>query len=65
VVARELELVGAACAQHGVALIVGGKGPWPEPAPHARLEREFAGLVRWMEELERALSGAGGKQRPT
>ena len=65
-VARELELVGAACARHGVALIVGGHGPWPEPMPHGRLEREFSGFVRWMEELERArAAAAAGKQRST
>jgi excisionase family DNA binding protein len=43
-VARRLS---AACAGAGVALVVGGRGRWPEALPCA-VVRDFAGLRRWM-----------------
>jgi excisionase family DNA binding protein len=50
--ASEAAAVGEACERAGVALVVGGRGPWPEPLPHGQLVRTFDGLRRWMEEIE-------------
>jgi excisionase family DNA binding protein len=55
--AAEATIVGEACARRGVRLVVGGRGPWPEPLPHGRVERTFEGLRAWMAEVERDLAG--------
>ena len=40
--ARQLELVGRACAAHGVQLVLGGEGAWPARPKHGRVVRDFA-----------------------
>ncbi len=60
VLAREVEELGAACARSGVALVVGGQGPWPDPMPHGRIERTFAGFDTWMQGLEASGNVARG-----
>ncbi len=52
--AAEATEIGEACGKAGVHLVVGGKGPWPEPLPHGQLVRSFEGLHRWMEGIEAA-----------
>lgn len=60
-IAEEAAAVGEACRASGVHLLLGGRGAWPDPPPYGRLEREFEGLRRWMEDVERgrAAEGAG------
>jgi len=58
VLAAEVAALAGACGRSGVHLLLGGKGPWPEPPPHGRVERTFPGLRRWMAEIESA--GARG-----
>ncbi len=50
--AAEAAEVGEACAGAGVGLVVGGKGPWPEPLSQGRLERTFEGLREWMNGID-------------
>jgi excisionase family DNA binding protein len=56
--AAEAGLLAEPCRRRGVQLIVGGSGPWPDPPPAGRLERTFAGLRRWMAEVERGTARA-------
>jgi MerR family transcriptional regulator, light-induced transcriptional regulator len=63
VLASELAVLSPVCRAAGVHLVVGGAGGWPEPLEHGHLERTFAGLVAWTEQVERAREGGGGAQR--
>jgi MerR family transcriptional regulator, light-induced transcriptional regulator len=51
--AREVELLAPACTARGVALIAGGKGPWPA-RPDLELQGSFAALDAWMRRFEAA-----------
>lgn len=46
--ARDASLVGQACREAGVALAVGGSGPWPEPLPHGDRFHGFAPFADWL-----------------
>jgi excisionase family DNA binding protein len=52
--AAEAATVGQACRRAGVPLLAGGRGPWPDPLPFGRLERTFAGLREFVDEVDRA-----------
>lgn len=43
------------CARHGVHLVMGGRGEWPEPPPHGTVVREFENLRPWMSTVEAAV----------
>ncbi|HVO21170.1 MAG TPA: MerR family DNA-binding transcriptional regulator [Anaeromyxobacter sp.] len=45
--------LGELCARRGVALIAGGRGPWPDPLPFGELIREFAELGVWIDSFGR------------
>ncbi len=51
--AAEAAAVGDACERAGVPLVVGGRGPWPDPLPYGQLVRTFDGLRRWLADVER------------
>jgi methylmalonyl-CoA mutase cobalamin-binding subunit len=53
---RQAELLGKACAESGVALCLGGSGPWPDPPPHGQRFRAIAPFVG----LARELAGTPG-----
>jgi excisionase family DNA binding protein len=42
---RQAEVLGAACARSGVALVLGGSGAWPDPPPAGE---RFHGLARFV-----------------
>jgi methanogenic corrinoid protein MtbC1 len=42
--AAQAERLGAACRARGVALALGGEGPWPDPPPHGVRLRSFREL---------------------
>jgi excisionase family DNA binding protein len=42
---RQAEVLGAACARSGVALVLGGSGAWPDPPPAGQ---RFHGLARFV-----------------
>ena len=47
---------GPLCEEHGVALVLGGLGAWPDPAPHLpRFQR-----VRTFRELSSSLEAVRG-----
>jgi MerR family transcriptional regulator, light-induced transcriptional regulator len=54
--ARQAEVVAAACREAGVELALGGSGAWPEGLPHARRFREIAPFVSRARDLAEARS---------
>ena len=42
---RQAEVLGEACSGSGVALCLGGSGPWPDPPPHGQRFRTIAPFV--------------------
>jgi MerR family transcriptional regulator, light-induced transcriptional regulator len=52
--AAVVDALGPACRARGVALVVGGRGPWPEPLEAARRLRTFSTFAGWMADLEQA-----------
>ncbi len=42
---RQADVVGRACAEAGVALVLGGSGDWPDPPPHGLRLRDVGALV--------------------
>ena len=42
---RQADVLGQACAAAGVALCLGGSGPWPDPPPHGQRFRTIAPFV--------------------
>jgi len=56
--AHQAALLGGACRGAGVALVAGGRGPWPDPFPCGKLVRSFEHLRPWMEAVEAGM-GAG------
>jgi excisionase family DNA binding protein len=48
---RQAEALGEACSASGVALCLGGSGPWPDPPPHGRRFRTIAPFVARAREL--------------
>lgn len=65
---RSVMALADACGKSGAALVVGGRGPWPERLPGFKVIRTFDGLRDWMaaEQAARAnkarLMGAAAKR---
>ncbi len=51
-------ILGEACAASGVALCLGGNGPWPDPPPYGQRFRNIAPFVARARELAFALGGS-------
>jgi excisionase family DNA binding protein len=51
--AREVSEIAPACQRGGVALVLGGTGPWPHALAYGRREHTYAGLSAWMIDVER------------
>lgn len=49
--------LGAVCRSARVGLLMGGRGPWPDPPPFGVVLRNFRELRRWMARLERGHLG--------
>jgi excisionase family DNA binding protein len=45
---RQLTIIGAACQQYGVPLVLGGNGAWPEQVPHAQRFTAFSPFAQWL-----------------
>jgi methanogenic corrinoid protein MtbC1 len=50
ILATHAERIGAVCERHGVRLLLGGKGLWPDPPPYGRRIRSFAQLYALLSE---------------
>lgn len=48
------EELGAGCANASVPLVVGGRGPWPDPLSHGEIIRDFDGLTAWIRRSDEA-----------
>jgi excisionase family DNA binding protein len=53
---RQAEVLGAACARSGVALVLGGSGAWPDPPPEGE---RFHGLARFVAHARGLVEAAG------
>ena len=53
----QAEVLGEACSASGVALCLGGSGPWPDPPPHGRRFRAIAPFVARARDLAGEAAG--------
>lgn len=63
--AEQARYVGDAAREAGVLLVVGGRGPWPEPLPYGDRLIGFGELHAWVEAQEAARSPAPPAQALT
>jgi excisionase family DNA binding protein len=45
---RQLLIIGEACRRHGVPLVLGGNGAWPEEVAHAHRFTAFRPFAQWL-----------------